>query len=1279
MHANKLIAVLMLIVVFSPVVFAAVPMPCPAPINTSHSLTGPDLGNKDVTGASNNVSGSLACIVISGSNLVFDCNNHWIYNNGTAGYTYGIYINGSQTNVTIINCGGIYGYYGGIWATQLAYGNISNNVVYNNADACIYVGSGTNLTGNTVYNCTYGFNENGQFGDKFTSNTARNNTYGFYILSSTSGTLTNNVAYNNSYDGFYLSSVSPTTLTNNTAYDNSNDGFEVRYTNSTTFTNNTAYNNNKTNGCGFDFGFCHDNVLTGNKAYGQWLGFYLAGTDNYNNTLINNTAYGNQYGINPYFSYNSTLTGNTAYNNSYGIILSHGSGNTITGNTARNNTYGFDLQSGSSNNTFTSNTGYNNSYAFRIEPYSDNNTLAGNVLSNSSGIGIYVVGVTNTVITNDRYYNNAPDFKFDSWGLGPLALTMSGVVFDNDAGSLQNYTNISVSDTIAAGETYSIDWAANQSALPASRVSFQRKFVNITALAGTVSINQINWTWLDSELSGYDEHYFELWKYNATGNWTNMGATPNASANTLTLNNLAPGSTYGLLQYQVPNCLVVNSSYTMGNDFSGAPNNASEIFSGAKACVKITASNLVFDCNGHSISSYGTAGTTYGIALNGSLSNVTVKNCQIWTYSYSILANLSTDSLKLTDIATDTWILLSNTSNSDFEQLNVSGSLATSKIEGSYVYNSVFRNINMQNASYFYLYRVSNVTVDGANVSGHNQFWFEIDAANNSLIQNVNASDVMYAGFYSDGSVDNYNSIYRNFNISTIKAGYWGFDFYNMHNCTAENINIANAGTNAYGMDTYRAANSTIRNVNITNNEKPGLYVECQNTSISNVVIDGTAGAGVYLYHDGTFSGNNNITGLVIRNSQDYAIYSQPGTLPNFLNNVLIYNTAKYLRLQSNVSFTNLALGYSDTQGIINWNSLNLANGTDLVNGTDILLDPYFVSLDSNSSGASQLNSSANVTVATESCAGQIFKMDGFPLNRTVIYTNGTLYAPFGYDSCAGTTRTFAVDGFSGYATSVTTPVTPSGGGGGGAALKRFTISATQVCPGNKIDVYAYTSTGELTGADVREVLSDPYQGLITQDATDATGHVTFDASTEGTYTLRATKIGYANPSDMDLQFTYCAGEAPPTGGNVTPPQPPTGGNVTTPTNVTQPPAQDMQQAQQGISDAQSAISDAAAAGKDASGAKSKLADAQSAFDAGNYQQALELANEAKQLALGAAAPPAPVKPPVAPAPVAQPTPAAPKGFDWMPLVILVVLGVVVIAAGVGAYMLFGQKKKGNK
>jgi len=269
------------------------------------------------------------------------------------------------------------------------------------------------------------------------------------------------------------------------------------------------------------------------------------------------------------------------------------------------------------------------------------------------------------------------------------------------------------------------------------------------------------------------------------------------------------------------------------------------------------------------------------------------------------------------------------------------------------------------------------------------------------------------------------------------------------------------------------------------------------------------------------------------------------------------------------------------------------------------------------------------------------------------------------------------------YTVTVAASPPPSGGGqytGGGGANLRFSMEASQVCPGDKADVYVSTSSGPVSGVSVRAILTDPYGGLVAQYATDYTGHVVFFLDTAGTYRFMASRAGYEN-NEIQLQFTPCG--QPPAGGNVTPPQPPTGGlNVTPPENVTppQPPPQQndtMAQAQQALADAQSAISDAQGAGKNVSAAQDMLAEAQDEFSEGNYQEALDLANQAKQLALGAAAPPAaPAQPPAA-APTA-PAAAPSEGICGLPLIIIGAI-VVIVALGAGAYMMFGQKKKAYK
>jgi hypothetical protein len=96
---------------------------------------------------------------------------------------------------------------------------------------------------------------------------------------------------------------------------------------------------------------------------------------------------------------------------------------------------------------------------------------------------------------------------------------------------------------------YSIDWTDNSTylPLPSNTFSFAQKFVNITNLSGTVSIDSIVWHWLQSEVvSPYNENQFQLWRN--SGSWVSVTATRDTAANTLRASNLASFSGFAILQ-----------------------------------------------------------------------------------------------------------------------------------------------------------------------------------------------------------------------------------------------------------------------------------------------------------------------------------------------------------------------------------------------------------------------------------------------------------------------------------------------------------------------------------------------------------------------------------------------------------------------------------------------------------------------------------------------------------------------------------------------------------
>jgi hypothetical protein len=83
------------------------------------------------------------------------------------------------------------------------------------------------------------------------------------------------------------------------------------------------------------------------------------------------------------------------------------------------------------------------------------------------------------------------------------------------------------------------------------------------------------------------------------------------------------------LNFTSTSCPLVNESgyYPMLNNYTGQGNDASEIRPGARACVKIITSDVVFDCAGYNITGTNPNGISFGILLNGSLNNVTLMNC----------------------------------------------------------------------------------------------------------------------------------------------------------------------------------------------------------------------------------------------------------------------------------------------------------------------------------------------------------------------------------------------------------------------------------------------------------------------------------------------------------------------------------------------------------------------------------------------------------------------------------------------------------------------------
>jgi parallel beta-helix repeat protein len=221
-------------------------------------------------------------------------------------------------------------------------------------------------------------------------------------------------------------------------------------------------------------------------------GIYIYGDSGYSN-ITNNTVYSNYgngfriYEYPPAPACYHDFTNNTAYLNSlHGFSFGYTHDNNLTGNIIHSNTHsGVYLNSDAPNHTFMNNTLYNNSqYGIHLNN-SNNITFANNTLYSNTLYGIYLVNSTSNTFTNTLFYNNGYDFVANATDL--LSYNMTNSTFTNPSGTLENYTSLSINDTVTASSSYSINWTSSPGTPFSSHLSFAQKFINISTASGTPS------------------------------------------------------------------------------------------------------------------------------------------------------------------------------------------------------------------------------------------------------------------------------------------------------------------------------------------------------------------------------------------------------------------------------------------------------------------------------------------------------------------------------------------------------------------------------------------------------------------------------------------------------------------------------------------------------------------------------------------------------------------------------------------------------------------------
>jgi parallel beta-helix repeat protein len=962
-------------------------------------------------------------------------NNDTVYNDTVRNSGYGIYLLSSNNDsvyedtaygnvnagiyLTLSDNDSVYGNSAymnpnGIDISRAANDTVYNNSAYNDTNYGVYLESPNRFTisvnnslyNNGAYNDLYGIgldyaSNNGVYG-----NSAYNNTdCGIRILDiSDNNTIYNNSAYGD-FEGIIFSPVADTpgndTLYDDTVSNNSLDGLDI------TADNNTLYND-IADGNGNDGIYINgrNNTLYNDTADSNgafYAGIELYGSA-YNSTLYNNTADGNGQGFLVYGTQN-TLYGNAAYNNSLEGIYLQSALASLHNNMISGSDYGVYIAQGGSlpENLVYNNTIFNNSNSGISIISSDNNTLSNNSVYGNILYGILVSGSNGTVLSNNSVFNNSnigllmntsqvvvqgmhffrnsPDMRVQGNQLIPVISNLSGLVFDNPLGDMQNYTTLSINDSVYLGDNYSINWTSNPASLPAGKITFARKFVNISGTSVQPPpygvIDSIVWSWTGAEVAAgdYNADQFGLWKYNSSG-WTLLNGTPDTTADTLGLANMAFGGAYGILESANSNCPLINVSgdYTQMFNYTGAPNSAPEV--GGTACVKIGASNVLFDCGGYGIANNGTGGTTYGILLNGSLTNVTVQDCDVSNYSSGIYEYRSANSSFINDTASgnlddgielnisDQNNLSNDVADDDYaygvwlsfsDQNNLANDSMQGDGTGIEVDDSTLDTMSNSslgnNAAGVVLSSSENINVS-SNDMERNDYGITLESADsNGLYGNtVGNNDWGIEVEASDSNILSNNSIYNN--------SYYGIG---LDESSLNGLYDNSARNNSYGIQVTDTSDSNnISGNDADNNSQFGIWLGgASSNDVYNDSADDNGNYGIYV-SAGTFasSSSNNITNNTAMENGYYDLLVDPSSTADCQNTITDTAGSAYRPIY-----------YSDTS--VSWNGLDAAEvelcdapGSSVtnsaINGSDTLYNDGFVAYYADGATVANVSSSGN-------------------------------------------------------------------------------------------------------------------------------------------------------------------------------------------------------------------------------------------------------------------------------------------------------------------------------
>jgi parallel beta-helix repeat protein len=352
----------------------------------------------------------------------------------------------------------------------------------------------------------------------------------------------------------------------------------------------------------------------------------------------------------------------------------------------------------------------------------------------------------------------------------------------------------------------------------------------------------------------------------------------------------------------VSSCQTINAPdvYVLNQSLSGDPVSMGS----GTGCINIATSNVVLDCDGHSVSGPGTA-STYGIHAGGSLTNITIRNCTVSDYFYGI------------DIDTTDGALVENNEVSGTNDALTIGHLTYHVTSRNNEFHSSERGIDLEYSS------SSGFISERDYIHDNDQYGIRLSGTSGIIIANgtieENGGYDIYTSlaFSSDCgvSVDNITGsggrpimfINDSAEVSDVELSeliLCGADGVNITNVTvrgsetldnngifmqiSSNVNIinSNSSNNEYGVFAYYTDDLTIRDSSFIANEYDGVQASQGNRNVfSGIVANDNGDSGVYI--------NSPSTGNDIQNNSAHR-NGENGFVVNDASGVFVGNNASF-------------------------------------------------------------------------------------------------------------------------------------------------------------------------------------------------------------------------------------------------------------------------------------------------------------------------------------------------------------------------------------------------